>query len=139
MSEEILKEDASAETKEDVLKMLLGRAVPNVEKNCRKAKYRVSRLCELTGRDVVFALSGLPYGRVHDIERFTQDADVNILLDGCESPNLADPALKEKFGGVTPAETVKAMLLPGEIEDLSMAIEKLSGYRYRTIEEVKNA
>ena len=46
--------------------------------------------------------------------------------------------LKEKFGGATPAETVKNMLLPGEIEDLSRAVERLCGYRMLTIEEVKN-
>ncbi|WP_418271818.1 phage tail assembly chaperone [Intestinimonas sp.] len=33
----------------------------------------------------------------------------------------------------------KAMLLPGEIEDLSRAVEKLCGYRANTIEEIKNA
>ena len=44
----------------------------------------------------------------------------------------------EKFGGATPAETVKAALLPGEIEDLSRAVERLCGYRRTTIEEVKN-
>lgn len=30
------------------------------------------------------------------------------------------------------------MLLPGEIADLGMAVEKLSGYRRVTITEVKN-
>ena len=53
--------------------------------------------------------------------------------------DLKDKRLAEKFGGATPAETVKAMLLPGEIEDLSRAIERLCGYRITTIEEVKNA
>ena len=33
----------------------------------------------------------------------------------------------------------KAILLPGEIEDLSRAVEKLCGYRRTTIEEIKNA
>ena len=33
----------------------------------------------------------------------------------------------------------KAMLLPGEVEDLSRAVEKLCGYRANTIEEIKNA
>lgn len=37
------------------------------------------------------------------------------------------------------AEMLKQLLLPGEITDLSQEIEKLSGYRRRTIEEVKNA
>lgn len=30
------------------------------------------------------------------------------------------------------------LLLPGEIEDLSREVEKLSGYRAMTIEELKN-
>ena len=29
------------------------------------------------------------------------------------------------------------MLLPGEVEDLSRAVEKLCGYRANTIEEIK--
>ena len=60
------------------------------------------------------------------------------LLAGCVDPDLKSAALQEKFQGVTPAETIKAMLLPGEISDLSIAVEKLSGYRRTTIEEVKN-
>ncbi len=35
-------------------------------------------------------------------------------------------------------ETLR-VLLPGEIEDLSRAVEKLCGYRAQTIEEIKNA
>ena len=34
---------------------------------------------------------------------------------------------------------MKAMLLPGEIADLSRAVERLCGYRRLTIEEIKNA
>lgn len=30
------------------------------------------------------------------------------------------------------------MLLPGEIEELSRAVEKLCGYRMTTVEEIKN-
>ena len=47
---------------------------------------------------------------------------MHILLAGCEE--LREPSLQAKFGGVTPAETVKAMLLPGEIADLSRAAER---------------
>ena len=68
-----------------------------------------------------------------------EDTSVHILLAGCAQPNLKDRSLAEKYGGATPAETVKAMLLPGEIEDLSRAVERLCGYRGATIEEVKNA
>lgn len=87
---------------------------------------------------MVFTLRALPYGRVQELKRLTEEADIQILLAGCVDPDLKAAALQEKFQGVTPAETIKAMLLPGEIADLSIAAEKLSGYRRTTIEEVKN-
>lgn len=122
-----------------VLDTLLGGTIPNVEKELPTAEYKVKRLSTLAGRDVVFKLKALPYGKVHDIERFTQDTDVHILLAGCAEPDLKDERLQEKFGGATPADTVKRMLLAGEIADLSAAVERLSGYRRMTISEVKNA
>lgn len=80
------------------------------------------------------------YGKVQKLrESLSDDVSVHILLQGCVEPDLKDSALKERYGGATPAETVKAMLLPGEIEDLSRAVEKLCGYRRTTIDEVKNA
>lgn len=66
------------------------------------------------------------------------DVQIQILLQGCVDPDLKDPALKERFGGATPVETVKRMLLAGEIEDLSREVERLCGFRRSTIEEVKN-
>ena len=133
-------EIATKETvKPSVLELLLSSTVPNVSKELPTAEYKVSRLSELTGEDAVFTLQALPYGKVHDTERFTEDTDVHILLAGCVKPDLKDPRLMEKFGGATPADTVKRLLLPGEIADLSQAVEKLSGYRHLTIQEVKNA
>ena len=87
---------------------------------------------------MVFTLRALPYGRVQEIKRLAEEADIQILLAGCVEPDLKAAALQKKFQGVTPAETVKAMLLPGEIADLAIAVEKLSGYRRTTIEEVRN-
>ena len=129
----------NAEQKKSVLDVLLGGTVPNVEKELPTSRYRVDRLSDLAGQDVIFTLRALPYGKVHDLERFTQDSDIHILLAGCVDPNLKDQQLMEKFGGATPADTVKRMLLPGEIADLSAAVERLSGYRRVTISEVKNA
>lgn len=122
-----------------VLDLLLGGDIPNVEKELPTAAYKIDRLSDLAGHDVVFKLKALPYGKVHDIERFTQDTEVHILLAGCVEPNLKDERLLEKFGGATPADAVKKMLLAGEIADLSAAVERLSGYRRMTISEVKNA
>lgn len=124
---------------ESVLDVLLGSTIPNVEKELPTGRYKVDRLSALSGHDVVFTVRALPYGKVHDLERFTQDSDIHILLAGCVDPDLKDQQLMEKFGGATPADTVKRMLLPGEIADLSAAVERLSGYRRMTITEVKNA
>lgn len=121
-----------------ILDTLLGAGIPNVEKDLPTGRYKVDRLSQAAGREVVFTLRALPYGKVHELERFTQDADVQILLSGCVEPDLKDPRLLEKFGGATPADVVKRMLLPGEIADLSAVVERLSGYRRATITEVKN-
>lgn len=128
--------------KEDImpstLDLLLGKNIAAVNKTLPTARYKVSRLSEAAGAPVVFTLRALPYGRVQELRCLTEEADVQILLAGCVDPDLKAPALREKFKGVTPAETIKAMLLPGEIADLSAAVERLTGYRRATIEEVKN-
>lgn len=121
------------------LDLLLGKNVPAVGKSLPTARYNVPRLSEEAGAPVVFTLRALPYGRVQELRRLTEESDVQILLAGCVDPDLKAPALQEKFKGVTPAETIKNMLLPGEIADLSAAVERLTGYRRVTIEEVKNA
>ena len=120
------------------LDLLLGKGILAVNKNLPTARYEVSRLSEDAGAPVIFTLQALPYGRVQEIKRLTEESDIQILLAGCVDPDLKAPALKEKFKGVTPAETIKALLLPGEIADLSAAVEQLTGYRRNTIREVKN-
>ena len=128
------------EKKTDLLALLLRPELPNVQKELPTCRYRVKRLSELCGADVVFTLRGLPYGKVKQLgESASEDVAVHILLAGCVEPDFKTSELREKYGGATPAETVKAMLLPGEIEDLSRAVERLCGYRAQTIEEVKNA
>lgn len=126
--------------KMSMIDLLLKPEVPNVQKELPTKEYKVKRLSELCGADVVFSLRALPYGRVAELKgSMDDDLDVDILLGGVVSPDLKDAALKAKFGGATTAETVKAMLLPGEIADIARAVERLSGYRMDTIEEVKNA
>ena len=55
------------EKKTDVLSLLLRPELPNVQEQLPTAKYRVKRLSELTGSEVVFTLRALPYGRVQRI------------------------------------------------------------------------
>lgn len=99
---------------------------------------KIKRLSKLCGGDVVFELRALPFSRVAELKQMAgDDMTVHILLGGVVSPDLKSGALAEKYKAATPAELVKAMLLPGEIEDLSRAIERLSGYRETTLEDVK--
>ena len=102
------------------LDLMLRPEVPNVQQALPEGEYRVKRLSRLVGADVVLRLKGLPYGKVQEFKEMEKDVSIHILLAGCGE--LKDPALKEKFGGATPVETVKAMLLPGEIEDLSLSL-----------------
>ena len=128
------------EKRTDLLALLLRPELPNVQKELPTAEYRVKRLSEALGTDVVFKLRALPYGKVKSIrDSVAGDPMLDILLAGCVEPDLKAKELKEKYGGATPAETVKAMLLPGEIEDLSRAVERRCGFRRITIDEVKNA
>ena len=87
MENTIVNQNAAAE-QPSVLDLLLGEKVINVAKNLPTAKFEVPRLSEAAGAPVIFTLQALPYGRVQDISRLDQDAELQILLAGC-STNLA--------------------------------------------------
>lgn len=118
------------------LDQMLRPEAEDVRANLPTARYEIKRLSRALGEPVVLDLRALPYGKAQDLRDMEQDQEVHILLAGCEE--LKDEVLRDKFGGSTPAETVKAMLLPGEIAELSRAVERLSGYRQVTIREIKN-
>lgn len=118
------------------LDQMLRPEVEDVQKSLPTAKYEVKRLSRLLKEPVVLELRGLSYGKAQELRGMERDQDVHILLAGCSE--LKNEGLQAKFGGATPAETVKAMLLPGEIADLSRAVERLSGFRQNTISEIKN-
>lgn len=118
------------------LDQMLRPEAEDVRKNLPTARYEIKRLSRKLGEPVVVELRALPYGKAQELAELEQDQDVHILLAGCGE--LKDEGLRAKFGGATPAETVKAMLLPGEIADLSRAVERLSGFRQNTIREIKN-
>lgn len=118
------------------LDQMLRPEAEDVQKNLPTARYEIKRLSRALKEPVVLELRALPYGKAQELRELERDQDVHILLAGCEE--LKAPELQAKFGGATPAETVKAMLLPGEIADLSRAVERLSGFRQNTIREIKN-
>jgi len=126
--------DEKKESTVNVLDLLLRAEIPNLPEKQVKQK----RLSELCGAPVIFKLRGLPYNRAAELQSdMSEDNNVHIVLAGVVEPNLKAPELLEKYKVPTPAELVKKMFLPGEIVDLSRTIEKLSGYRIDTIEDVK--
>lgn len=118
----------------DALKLLLDANVPELPEK----ELKVKRLSSMCGEPVVFKLKALPYNRATDLTKNQpEDLNVHIVLAGTVEPNLKDADLMAKYYASTPAELVKKLLLPGEIEDISREIEKLSGYRQVTVEEIK--
>lgn len=125
----------------EFLDRLLKAELPNVQKDLPTRRFTIDRLAELAGEGgCEVELRGLPYGRVQELRELERDQSVQIVLAGCrELKELASsPELQKQMGTATPVDTLKAVLLPGEIEDLGREVEKLCGYRRLTIHEVKN-
>lgn len=116
----------------NVLDILLSSDIPKIQTK----QFRVSRLSEACGQDVILELKGISYSQISAIRK-RDEFDVHTVLNGVVSPDLKSPDLLEKYNAPTPAELVKNMFLPGEISEISRIIEKLSGYRVNTLEEVK--
>ena len=126
------------EERTSVLDLLLRPELPDLRKERPRQSYEVKRLSDAAGQRVVFELQGLPYGRVQELQRMSEDVESHILLEGCVSPSFKDPALMERYHAATPLDVIQAVLLPGEISDLSRAVEQLTGYRMNTIKKLKN-
>ena len=118
----------------DVLELLLRKEISKLPEK----EIRHKRLSKECGADVTFLLRGMPYETAHEITTSNRDdIEVHIVLAGLIEPSLKNNDLMKKYGAATPAELVKKLFLPGEITDISRAIERLSGYRIDTLEEVK--
>lgn len=120
----------------NVLDILLQADVPQPQTKQFKQK-RLSAAC---GHDILFTIRELGFSKVADIRKIHDDdgeMDLHIVLAGVVEPDLKNDDLKKKYSAPTPAELVKKLLLPGEIADLAREIEKLSGFRTATLEEIK--
>jgi hypothetical protein len=119
----------------DVLRILL--ELPG--EAARKEKtIRLKRLSEAAGRDVNFRLRSLGYDRTAEIVReHPDDMSLFVVLEGVASPSFKDRELMSHYGAATPVELIKKLLLPGEIEDISREVQRLSGYLAVTYEAVE--
>jgi len=124
-----------------VLDLLLKPELPDVRKVLPEKKFKIDRLSNLAGQDVIFRLRGPTYKQVRETqEKPVDERALNIVLEGCVEPNFHDKRLLNPEKGIaTPLDAIKARLTPGEIDELSMEIQKLSGYLRKTLSEVKNA
>lgn len=109
---------------------------PNVENRAEK-KLKIKRIV-LNGEALICTIRSLGYNRVSDIKKMdSEQVPLHMILAGVTDPDLKNKELNEKYGAATPAELVKKLFLPGEIDDLCREIEKLSGYRQNMVEEIK--
>lgn len=132
----------------EVLDILLGAELRNVGRTPPEAVYRIRRLSREVGQPVEFRLRALSYDKASELATMGARMGVATVLAGVVEPNFRDAALAARLGllgegeqwgehGVTPEDAVRALLLPGEIAEIAAAVERLSGYRKRMIEEVK--
>lgn len=123
---------------QNVLELLLGMEPPQQ----RTARIKMRQLSESAGKDIIFTVRALPYDRVREIEK--QEDGVNghareaIILAGVTEPNLKDAQLLEKYHVPTPYELLPKLLTAGEVDELSLRIERLSGYRRSVTELVED-
>lgn len=128
------------EKKLSTLDVLLRSDLPDMRKDLPEKKVEITRLSRLAGGPVEFTVRALTYKQVRELQDRSEDRSAYGVLYGCVNPNWKDPKLLDKEKGlVTPIDVIKAKLLPGEIEDLYVEIQLLSGYLRRTIRDVKNA
>jgi hypothetical protein len=128
-----------SDQKSSVLDILLRADVPDMRKHLPEKQVEVPRLSQAAGTPVVLTLRGLTYDEVRKVQDKPRDEQaVSAVLYGTVEPVWKGLVNQEK-GQATPVDAMKAVLSPGEIDDLYIEIQKLSGYLYRTISDVKNA
>ena len=115
-------------------------ARPNWERKQAEKEIKLLQLSEELGKDVIFKIRSLPYNTVARLreKEDQKEFSLHVVLEGVVSPNLRDEELLKAHDAPTPIELIKSILRPGEIEDISIQIEKLSGYRTDTVRLVED-
>lgn len=129
------------EKKVSVPDLLLRPELPDVRRVLPEKQVEVKRLTELAGEPVVFTLRAMTYNETRQLyDKPREDQALSAVLYGCKDPDFRDKRLLDSEKGiVTPLDAIKARLFAGEIDELHIEIQKLSGYLRRTLAEVKNA
>ena len=122
------------------LDLLLRGDLPDVRKALPEKQVEVTRLSKIAGEPVIFTVRALSYSEIRKVQdKPREDQAVFAVLYGCKDPDFRDKRLLDPERGVaTPPDAMKEKLTAGEIDELYIEIQKLSGYLRRTLAEVKN-
>jgi len=130
-----------------VLDVLLGNDVRNVQAKPETSEIEIRRLSKQFGERVTFTVRALTYDEIADL-RGSAQLDAEIVLRGTVEPSFKSTELAVKLGVLAPGEewgahgkmaidSVKAMLLPGEIDEVNREIQRISGYLQQMTKVVK--
>ncbi|WP_276893100.1 phage tail assembly chaperone [Dialister micraerophilus] len=77
------------------------------------------------------------------IKQYTKELDsegayMDMALRSVVYPNLDDEELQQFYGTVGAEDTLKAILIPGELTDLLLAVQEACGYNVGMKDEVKH-
>lgn len=88
------------------------------------------------GSPLTFRIRELSYNQVAEIKRSTADSALRTVLMGVAAPSFKE--LAESLNLPTPFDAIKRILSAGEIDELQVEIEKLSGFRRKLSEVVED-
>lgn len=123
----------------DIIEMLLGCGDAVTDRPTSEVE--ISRLSDMIGQPFIVKIHALTAKELDDAPK--DDFKAHVILAAVESPDLRDSRLAERLKPkgrstkLTPAETVAALLLPGEVVGLYNAITDLSGFGEDCVKEIK--
>ena len=88
------------------------------------------------GAPLTLRIRELSYNQVSDIKRATTDGALHTVLLGVAEPSFKE--LAQSMNLPTPFDAIKKILSAGEIDELQLEIEKLSGFRRKLSEIVED-
>ena len=136
-----LEARAEAAKLEDPLEVLLGGTLPDMRHDTKHQTVEIPRLSEAAGHPVAFEIRGLTHREVQDINAMpAEERAAQKVVMACVKPDWADRRLcGPGTGHATAEEAVMAALSPGELNELALRINLLTGYGQMVTREIKEA
>lgn len=123
----------------DLIEKLLGCGKTVLDRPTTEVE--ITRLSALIGQPFIVKIHALTAKELDEAPK--DNFKTHVILAAVESPDLCDSRLAEMLrpqgrnAKLTPAETVNALLLPGEAVNLYNAITDLSGFGEDSIKDLR--